>query len=79
MRPVESHEAFVGALVSWLHVPRGGYGYEYPVDAEIVALNLQGDRARIKVTTRSGETVHRHVDTSRLRWRSPEKRSVDRG
>lgn len=70
MKPVRSHEAFIGALVTWLHVPRGGYGYEYPVDATIVGLNLQGDRARIEVTTRSGENVLRNVSTDSLRWRS---------
>lgn len=70
-RRVESHEAFVGALVTWMHVPRGGYGYTMPVDAEIVALNLHGDRVGIRVRTRLGRTVRRYVDVASLRWREP--------
>lgn len=69
-RVVLSHEAFVGALVTWLHVPRGGYGFECPIDAEVVALNLQGDSAVIAVATRAGRTVERRVKVESLRWRS---------
>jgi hypothetical protein len=68
MKMIESHEAFVGALVVWLHTPRGGYGYIYPVDAKICALNLQGDKAKIEVAKKSGETVFRNVNISSLRW-----------
>ena len=69
-RVVLSHEAFVGALVSWQHVPRGGFGFVCPVDAKIVALNLQGDVADIAVTTRAGRRVERRVKVESLRWRS---------
>lgn len=69
MRTIESHEAFVGALVAWMHTPRGGYGYTIPVDAKIVALNLHGDRAVIEVKTKAGAMVTRNVKTSSLRWK----------
>lgn len=69
MHEIESHETFVGMLVTWLHVPRGGYGYAVPVDAKVVALNLQGNRAVIEVQTKDGRTVRRRVDLDRLRFR----------
>lgn len=68
-RPVESHEAFVGALVTWMHVPRGGFGHTMPVDAKIIALSPHGARATIEVRTKTGGTVHRSVQTANLRWR----------
>ena len=69
MKTVESHEAFVGALVTWMHTPRGGYGYSFPVDAKIEELNPQGDRAKIRVTKADGSEVLRFVHTKSLRWR----------
>lgn len=68
---VESHQLFVGALVSWLHVPRGGYGYGVHVDAKVVALNLQGNRARIEVAKKDGSTALRDVPVESLYWRKP--------
>jgi hypothetical protein len=68
---IQSHETFVGMLVSWMHVPRGGYGYTMPVDAQIVSLNPQGDRAIIEVQTRAGRTVRRTVHVDNLRRRKP--------
>lgn len=65
---VESHETFVGACVIWMHTPRGGYGYSYPIKAKIVKLNLQGDRATIEVERIDGQIVKRNVLTSSLRW-----------
>jgi len=70
MRAVQPHELFVGALVSWMHVPRGGYGYTIPVDAKVVSLNLHGDLAIIEVARRDGSIVKRRVNTEKLRWRS---------
>lgn len=69
MRPVLSHEIFIGAIVSWMHVPRGGYGYTVPVDATVKATNLDGTRAVIEVKKRDGSTVERCVMTENLRWR----------
>lgn len=67
---VEAHDAFVGALCVWMHIPRGGYGYEYPVNAKIVSLSPHGDMANIAVEKKDGEIVHRIVKTSSLRWRT---------
>jgi hypothetical protein len=69
-KTVEPHEAFVGALVFWMHTPRGGYGYQIPIDARIDALNPQGDKARIEVVKNDGAVVLRNVKTSSLRWRT---------
>jgi len=66
-RAVEAHELFVGAMVMWLHVPRGGYGYVFPVDAKV--LGVHSDRARIEVTKADGEIVRRTVRIENLRWR----------
>lgn len=66
---LHSHELFVGMLVSWIHTPRGGYGYSYPVDATIVALSLDGTCADIEVKTRHGKTVKRRVSYASLRRR----------
>jgi hypothetical protein len=68
IRNIERHEAFIGAIVSWMHKPRGGYGYIIPVPAVIAGLNLDGDRATIQVKTKAGSTVIRHVLLSSLRW-----------
>lgn len=62
-----------GDHVTWMHVPRGGYGYTMPVDAEIV--KLHGKYATVKVKKRSGEMVRRRVALTALR----EKPSRARG
>lgn len=63
----QPHELFVGALVDWMHTPRGGYGFTYPVPAKVIALS--GDRAQIEVTTKTGHRVTRRVLSSSLCWR----------
>ena len=68
MSAIEPHEAFVGACCTWMHTPRGGYGYTIPVDARIIALNLTGTRATIEVKTKAGAVVKRSVETRNLRW-----------
>ena len=65
-------DVFVGALLTWLHTPRGGYGYTMPVDAKVVG---HGRRPSTRVTieverARTGEKVKRHVQAENLRWRS---------
>jgi len=65
-----SHELFVGALVSWMNKPRGGYGYVVPVDAKVTALSLDGHLADIEVRTKGGATVKRRVCSTKLRWRA---------
>jgi hypothetical protein len=52
-----------------MHVPRGGYGYAYPIDAKVVALSLDGTQATIEVSRKTGERVRRRVHTKSLRWR----------
>ena len=54
-----------GAHVTWLHIPRGGYGYSMAVDAEII--KLQGAYATVKIKKKSGEMVRRRVLRSSLR------------
>lgn len=38
----------VGDRVTWLCAPRGGYGYIWPVDAEVVKINRVRLRLRAK-------------------------------
>ena len=66
---VASHETFVGMLVAWAHVPRGGYGYTVLVPAEITALSLDGTFAEIEVTTAAGRKLTRTVQNTSLRRR----------
>lgn len=54
-----------GDLVTWLHVPRGGYGYFWPVDGEVVRVTAK--RVRIRVAKRSGEKVTVSVRPEYLR------------
>jgi len=68
VRQVDSHELFVGALVLWAHVPRGGYGFTVHIPAEVVALNLQGDTAVIEAKRKDGSRVKRSVGFKSLHW-----------
>jgi hypothetical protein len=49
--------------VVWLHEPRGGYGYIYPVNAKITRITLK--KIQIEVVKKNGEKV--------CRWVLPEK------
>lgn len=62
-------DAFRGALVTWLHAPRGGYGYAMPIDAEVLQC-LRGGRLRIIVTKKDGSRVRRTVLAANCRWRA---------
>jgi len=55
----------VGDHVTWVHVPRGGYGYAVLIDAEVV--ELRAKHAMVNVKKRSGEVVRRRVALSSLR------------
>jgi hypothetical protein len=55
----------VGDHVTWLHVPRGGYGYSMPVDAKILAIHVK--QATVQVKTRAGALVRRRVALTSLR------------
>ena len=56
-----------GMQVSWLHVPRGGYGFPTPVDA--VVLKVYRSHVRIDVPLRDGHRVERLVRPDSLRPR----------
>lgn len=62
-----------GDRVSWMHVPRAGYGYSIPIDAEVVKLHAK--HATVKIKKRSGEIVRRRVALSALREKSAHARS----
>ena len=57
-----------GMTVSWIHVPRGGYGFPTPVDAVVV--RVCASRVRIEVPLRDGRRVERVVRPDSLRPRS---------
>ena len=56
-----------GMPVSWIHVPRGGYGFPTPVDAVVVRVRAR--RVRIEVSLRDGSRVERLVRPDSLRPR----------
>lgn len=64
---IERRDLYRGALVTWHHTPRGGYGFIMPVDAEVVKINPK--KIRIRVRANSGSLVERNVDLESLRWR----------
>lgn len=53
----------VGQSVTWLYVPRGGWGYTYPVPATIT--KIAAKRVQIEAPLRRGGT--------KLVWVTPEK------
>lgn len=57
-----------GMSVTWIHNPRGGYGFAIPVDA--LVLNVTSKRVRIAVPLRDGRTHERVVSPACLRPRS---------
>lgn len=76
MRPVTvdtdgPDDVFKGALMTWLHTPRGGYGYTMPVDAVVVGHARRPKTwVKIEVKRATGEIVQRRVDVANLRWRA---------
>lgn len=56
-----------GMHVSWIHEPRGGYGFATPVDAVVVKVCAR--RVRIEVPLRDGRRVERLVRPGSLRAR----------
>lgn len=56
-----------GALATWRHTPRGGYGYTMSVNATIVIVH--GELVIIEAETRTGAIVKRRVLASSLRER----------
>lgn len=62
-------------LVTWLHVPRGGYGFPVPVDAKILSLS-GAEHAVIEVQLRDGTPVKRRVRCVSLRRRTENSSKV---
>jgi hypothetical protein len=56
-----------GMHVSWIHNPRGGYGFALPVDALVVKVTKS--RVRIEVPLHDGTRVARIVKPDSLRPR----------
>lgn len=61
----------IGALVTWVYTPRGGYGFNYPVNAEVVKVN--GKTIRIRVKRANGALVERNVRPESLRPRGSQR------
>lgn len=62
-------DVFPGCIVTWIHTPRGGYGYTMPVEARVISHSRRPrTKVTIEVTTRSGGKVRRTVDAKNLRW-----------
>lgn len=65
-------DVFPGALVTWLHVPRGGCGFVTRTPARVISCPRRpSTRVRIEVITRNGCMVTRVVEAKSLRWRLP--------
>jgi len=54
-----------GDQVTWLHTPRGGYGYVYPIDG--VVEKVGKTRVQILVKKKNGEEILRWVSPQNLR------------
>ena len=67
-------DVYPGALVTWLHVPRGGYGYVLPIDGKVIRVGkyAHGVVALTEVTTKTGRKVQRRVLLENLRWTGPQ-------
>jgi len=62
---MDRSECSVGMACTWMHVPRGGYGYMVPVPGVVTKLGIS--RVRIEVKTHSGRAVQRWVRPESLR------------
>jgi hypothetical protein len=63
-------DVFVGALVTWLHVPRGGYGFTVHIPAKVVGYRRRpSTNVTIEVHGRGG-LRRKTVSVDRLRWQS---------
>lgn len=57
-----------GDEVTWLHEPRGGYGYVFRIPGIVVGHGRC--RVKIEIAKASGEKVVRHVNEESLRFDS---------
>ena len=60
-------DVFLDALVTWLCVPSGGYGFTLPIPARVLNYSRTG-KVTIEVTTRTGKKTTTTVDARNLRW-----------
>ena len=65
MKPFPPEMMRAGERAVWWCVPRGGYGFGYPVDATIIAVHRT--RVTVRVKRRNGVVVDRRVSPSSLR------------
>lgn len=56
-----------GDKLTWIYTPRGGYGFSYPVNAEVVKVNAK--TVRIRVARHDGTQVQRNVKPEHLKER----------
>ncbi|HLZ62775.1 MAG TPA: winged helix-turn-helix domain-containing protein [Ktedonosporobacter sp.] len=66
--PISSEETptfAAGQAVTWRHVPRGGYGYVYPVDATVVGVS--GNKLTLRVQKQDGTWKEVRVDARNVR------------
>lgn len=64
-RKLTINDVWPGQQLTWLHVPRGGYGFSWNVDAEVVKVGRS--LVTIRVKKASGEMVERRVKPDSLR------------
>ena len=60
-------DVFLDALVTWLCVPSGGYGFTVRIPARVLNYTRTG-KVTIEVTALSGEKAETTVDARNLRW-----------
>ena len=70
-------DVWPGSLVTWLHTPRGGYGFIMPVGATVTKVHSRASQeVTIEFVARSGRVVQRVVPVDSLRRGGT---GVDRG
>lgn len=63
-------DVFPGCLLTWMHTPRGGYGYTYPVSAKVLSYSRRpSSKVTIEIAKADEMLVKRVVDVANLRWR----------
>jgi hypothetical protein len=60
-----------GDAITWLHVPRGGYGYVFPIPGVVVKVNPKTVKIRVKRV--NGTEVDRNVKPENIKPRKEQK------
>jgi len=58
-------DIITGCTLTWLHEPRGGYGYVIPVDA--LVLSKGNSKVKVEVKLRNGGKSIRFVNPDKLK------------